>query len=41
MIVWQDMINGSERKDIIFHGLLANAGIHLKDHRYKLFGRKK
>ncbi|MBP2241779.1 hypothetical protein J2Z40_002351 [Cytobacillus eiseniae] len=40
MLVWQDMINGSERKDIIFHGLLANLGVHLKDHRYKLFGRK-
>lgn len=40
MLVWQDMINGSEREDIIFHGLLANLGIHLKDDRYKLFGRQ-
>lgn len=40
MLVWQDMINGSERKDIFFHGLLANLGIHLKDHRYKVFGRQ-
>tara|TARA_B100001939_G_scaffold150467_2_gene130094 strand:- start:201 stop:929 length:729 start_codon:yes stop_codon:yes gene_type:complete len=40
MLVWQDMINGSERKDIILHGALAIAGIHLKDHRYWLFGRR-
>ncbi len=40
MLVWQDMINGSERKDIIFHGLLANLGIHLGDYRYRLFGRQ-
>ena len=40
MLVWQDMINGSERKDIIFHTILANLGIHLKDDRYKLFGRQ-
>lgn len=40
MLVWQDMINGSEREDIIFHGFLANLGIYFKDDRYKLFGRK-
>jgi hypothetical protein len=40
MLVWQDMINGSEREDILFHGFLANVGIHLKDHTYKRFGRK-
>lgn len=40
MLVWQDMVNGSERKDIVFHGLLAHLGIHLKDHRYRLFGRQ-
>lgn len=40
MLVWQDMVSGSERKDILFHGILAIAGIHLKDHRYRLFGRK-
>jgi len=40
MLVWQDMINGSEREDIMLHGVLANLGIHLKDDRYKLFGRQ-
>ena len=40
MLVWQDMINGGERKDIFFHGILGIANIHLKDHRYRLFGRK-
>lgn len=40
MLVWQDMVSGSERKDILFHGILAIAGIHLKDHRYRFFGRK-
>ncbi|MEQ8349847.1 MAG: glycoside hydrolase family 2 TIM barrel-domain containing protein [Leptospiraceae bacterium] len=40
MLVWQDMVNGSERKDIILHGALAIAGIHLKDNKYRLFGRK-
>lgn len=39
MLVWQDMINGSERKDIILHGVLAHLGIHLADHRYSFFGR--
>ena len=28
MLVWQDMVNGSERKDIIFHGALAIGGGH-------------
>ncbi|MFA6801156.1 MAG: sugar-binding domain-containing protein [Acholeplasmataceae bacterium] len=40
MIVWQDMINGSARKDMIFHGGLALANIHLSDKNYCLFGRK-
>jgi beta-galactosidase/beta-glucuronidase len=39
MLVWQDMINGSERKDIVFHGVLAILGIHIKDQKYKRFGR--
>lgn len=39
MLVWQDMINGSERKDIVLHGILAILGIHLKDYKYKKFGR--
>lgn len=39
MLVWQDMINGSQRKDIVYHGVLAILGIHLKDNRYKCFGR--
>ena len=40
MLVWQDMVNGSERKDIILHGALAIAGIHLKDSHYSWFGRQ-
>lgn len=40
MIVWQDMINGSERKDIVFHGALALMNIHMNDKRYRFFGRK-
>jgi len=40
LIVWQDMVNGSSRKDIIFHGALALANIHLSDKLYFLFGRK-
>ena len=40
MIVWQDMINGSERKDIFLHGALAMLNIHINDKRYWLFGRK-
>ena len=40
MIVWQDMINGSERKDIFLHGALAMLNIHINDKRYCLFGRK-
>lgn len=40
MMVWQDMINGGNRKDIFFHGFLANIGIHIKDRFYCLFGRK-
>lgn len=40
MIVWQDMVNGSERKDIFFHGALAMLNIHIKDQRFRLFGRQ-
>jgi hypothetical protein len=40
MLVWQDMINGGNRKDIFFHGFLANIGVHLNDKYYCLFGRK-
>ena len=40
MIVWQDMINGSERKDIFFHGALAMLNIHINDKRHWLFGRR-
>lgn len=40
MIVWQDMINGGDRKDILFHGVLGMLNIHLNDQRYSLFGRK-
>ena len=40
MIVWQDMVNGSERKDVFLHGALAMLNINIKDKRYWLFGRK-
>jgi beta-galactosidase/beta-glucuronidase len=40
MIVWQDMINGGSRKDILFHGILGMLNIHIKDKHYWLFGRK-
>ena len=40
MLVMQDMPNSTERQDIIFFGILAILGIHPKDNRYKLFGRK-
>jgi len=40
MIVWQDMVSGSSRKDIFFHGALAMANIHLNDKWYRLFGRE-
>ncbi len=40
MIVFQDMINGGGRKDIILHSVLAQLGIHLSDRLYSLFGRK-
>jgi len=39
MIVWQDMVSGSSRKDIIFHGALALANIHLNDRWHCLYGR--
>lgn len=40
MIVWQDTPCGTSRKDIVLHGALAMAGIHLND-RFcpALFGR--
>ena len=40
MLVWQDMVNGGERKDIVFHQVLANLNIHLNDRRHGLFGRR-
>ena len=40
VIIWQDMINGGDRKDILFHGVLGILNIHLNDQRYSLFGRK-
>jgi len=40
IIVFQDMINGGNRKDILFHSILALIGIHLPDRLYFLFGRK-
>ena len=39
IIVWQDMINGSTRKDIMFHGILGMLNIHINDKHYRLFGR--
>jgi hypothetical protein len=39
MIVWQDMVSGSERKDILLHGILAILGISINDKKYRLFGR--
>ncbi len=40
MLVWQDMVSGSERKDIMFHGALGLMNIHLNDRWYRIFGRK-
>jgi len=40
MLVWQDVVSGSRRHDIFFHGALALANIHLPDRWYGLFGRK-
>lgn len=41
MIVWQDTPCGTKRHDIIFHGALAIAGIHVNDRICPaLFGRK-
>ncbi|MBU1145381.1 MAG: glycoside hydrolase family 2 [Firmicutes bacterium] len=40
MIVWQDMVSGSERKDIFLHGFFATLGININDKFYRLFGRK-
>ncbi|MCK7487737.1 MAG: hypothetical protein MZU97_21235 [Bacillus subtilis] len=39
MIVWQDMVSGSERKDILVPGVLAILGISQNDRRYRMFGR--
>jgi len=40
IMVWQDFVSGSERKDIFFHGLMANLGIHYPDWLYFAMGRK-
>jgi beta-galactosidase/beta-glucuronidase len=39
MLVWQDMISGSEFKSVVFHHVLSLLHIHLSDRFKKLFGR--
>ncbi len=40
MIVWQDMINGSESKDVKVHHFLSMIRINLNDHIHAFFGRR-
>ena len=40
MLVWQDMMSGTENKNVVFHHVLAILGIHLSDRFKGLFGRK-
>lgn len=39
MLVWQDMLSGSEFKNVVFHHILSILHIHLSDRYKKLFGR--
>ena len=40
MIVWQDMINGGNKYNILAAGFLGLLGIRKNDNRYKFFGRE-
>ncbi len=40
MIVWQDMINGSESKDVKIHHFLSMVRINLNDRCHLFFGRR-
>lgn len=40
MLVWQDMMSGTENKNVVFHHILSIMGIHLNDRFKGLFGRK-
>ncbi len=39
MLVWQDMMSGTENKDVVFHHVLSIFHIHLSDRFKKRFGR--
>lgn len=39
MLVWQDMMSGSEFKNVVFHHVLSLLHIHLNDRFKKVFGR--
>ncbi len=40
MLVWQDMMSGTEFKNVVFHHVLSIAHIHLSDRFRRLFGRQ-
>lgn len=44
MLVWQDIVNGGEKYNMLFVGylptLFPRAASHIKDNQYRLFGRK-
>jgi len=40
MIVWQDMVSGGSRLDPMIIQVLPFIGIHLKDNKYRAFGRE-
>lgn len=41
MLVWQDMMSGTESKDVVFHHILSIAHIHLPDTMFlKKFGKR-
>lgn len=39
MLVWQDMMSGTENKNVVFHHVLSILHIHLNDRFKKRFGR--
>lgn len=39
MLVWQDLVNGGGRYDPVVVSMPAVAPLHLRDHRYRTFGR--
>ena len=40
MLVWQDMVSGGSHYDPMIIQVLPFVGIHLKDNKYRLFGRE-